>query len=222
MLTVGDSQTDKLLHTLPEVLLCGAALTWGAQRSLRLLQLLVHPGQTQPGGQSGHTRGQSGAADAWAKLTAANAQRDDVGVGLLDGHAQGVPAVLVLVPLRRSSLQEQTHLPEDNTEEERQPVHFLSTAVYFLSPNSPRVSQVGGVMQRAPPPQVSLVDVGGVLEQKLAGDQRTLEPKTGSKGHQSWGGVVGVQLRRGLTPTTAWISGVLPPSAALAALTSAP
>lgn len=50
--------------------------------------------------------------------------------------------------------------------------------VYFLSPDSPCVSQACGVMQRAPPPHVSLVDIGSVLEQKLAGDQRPLESKT--------------------------------------------
>lgn len=49
--------------------------------------------------------------------------------------------------------------------------------IYFLSPGSPRVSQVCGVMQRAPPPHVSLVDIGSILEQKLAGDQRTLKIK---------------------------------------------
>ena len=33
------------------------------------------------------------------------------------------------------------------------------------------------MMQRAPPPHVSLVDIGSILEQKLAGDQRTLKIK---------------------------------------------
>ena len=39
-----------------------------------------------------------------------------------------------------------------------------------LPHDSPCVSQICGVMQRAPPSRVSLVDVSSVLEQELAGD----------------------------------------------------
>lgn len=108
-LTLSDRETDKLLNAFPILLLCGAAggvLTWLSQRSLRLLHLLVHPGQTQPDGQSRQTGGQSGRTSTFAELLDANAQRDDVGVGLLDRHAQRVLAVLVFVALRRSSFQE--------------------------------------------------------------------------------------------------------------------
>lgn len=45
----------------------------------------------------------------------------------------------------------------------------------FAPHDSPRVSQICGVMQGAPPSRVSLVDVAGVLQQELAGDQRTLK-----------------------------------------------
>ena len=37
--------------------------------------------------------------------------------------------------------------------------------------SSPRVSQGGGVVQGAPPPGVSLVDVSGVLQEELTGQQ---------------------------------------------------
>lgn len=47
----------------------------------------------------------------------------------------------------------------------------------FLHCDSPRVSQICGMMQRAPPSHVSLVDVSSVLEQELAGDQGTLQFK---------------------------------------------
>lgn len=69
-------------------------------------------------GQSRQTGGQSGATGTVGGLTEADAQRDDVCVGLLHRHAQGVQAVLVLAALRRPSFQEQTHLPEDAAEEE--------------------------------------------------------------------------------------------------------
>lgn len=45
------------------------------------------------------------------------------------------------------------------------------------SSHSPCVSQVCGVMQRAPPSRVLLVDVSGVLEQELAGNQGALQSK---------------------------------------------
>lgn len=52
--------------------------------------------------------------------------------------------------------------------------------------DSPRVSQICGVMQRAPPSHVSLVDVSGVLEQELAGDQGTLQFKKKKKKTACW------------------------------------
>ena len=39
---------------------------------------------------------------------------------------------------------------------------------------SPCVSQIRGVVEWSPAPQVSLVDVGSVLKQELTGDQRAL------------------------------------------------
>lgn len=45
------------------------------------------------------------------------------------------------------------------------------------SHDSPCVSQIRGVMQGAPPSRISLVDVGCVLEQELAGDERTLKQR---------------------------------------------
>lgn len=46
----------------------------------------------------------------------------------------------------------------------------LKKQTLSLPHDSPCVSQICGVMQRAPPSRVSLVDVSSVLEQELAGD----------------------------------------------------
>lgn len=51
----------------------------------------------------------------------------------------------------------------------------------FLHCDSPRVSQICGMIERAPPSHVSLVDVSSVLEQELAGDQGTLQFKRKKK-----------------------------------------
>lgn len=52
-------QADKLLDALPILLLSGAAavvLTWLTQRRLGFSHLLVHPRQTQPGGEERNTQ----------------------------------------------------------------------------------------------------------------------------------------------------------------------
>lgn len=57
----------------------------------------------------------------------------------------------------------------------------------FLHCDSPCVSQICGMMQRAPPSHVSLVDVSSVLEQELAGDQGTLRfKKKRKKEKKTW------------------------------------
>lgn len=55
-----------------------------------------------------------------------------------------------------------------------------------LPNDSPRVSQICGMVQGAPPSRIPLVDVSSVLEQELAGDQRTLKIKSQHKFVRLW------------------------------------
>lgn len=112
-------EADKLLDALPVLLLGGAAavvLTWLTHGRLGFPHLLVHSRQTQPGGgektQADAVRGVDAGTQATrsGRLSRGHSQGDDVGVGGLHGDAQGVVALLVRLCLRRSSLQEETHL----------------------------------------------------------------------------------------------------------------
>lgn len=49
--------------------------------------------------------------------------------------------------------------------------------------HTPSVSQQGGVVERPPALSVLLVNIGCILEQKLTGDQRTLELHRNVKYH---------------------------------------
>lgn len=105
-------ETDELLNAFLILLLGGTAswvLTWLSKGSLRLSHLLVHPGQTQPGGREAQRNVQRTFRRTFivaGVFACENVQRDYVRVGLLDRDAQGVLARLVLVVLRRPSLQE--------------------------------------------------------------------------------------------------------------------
>lgn len=144
-------------------------------------------------------------------------------MGCFHGDGQRVLTPLVSSVLIGSSLQEQTHL---TTRTRKKTFSWMGQSVATpggggaSSPALPSVTGSGRNVQRSPTSQVSMVDVGAVQQQELAGQQRPLQSKASGSTVDRYGSRSG--SNGSFTPTAAAISAVLPSSPLRLLLTSAP